>query len=217
MSDSISNREIIFSYIKDYFSRDESMKKVYKLLKKELKKNSIELKPVDNSLEDLLKLKIENSSVNLISDQNKKRVKKEQQKKTKKKKYSDAVLTSTSDNLSVTEIRSKDIKSSSSNHNSQFHNLTFSTANQIEDITKNIDTFDENQSIHVKKSKVIFDDPFLKDNSYKSGNGTWGEEANNKLKFVRGKEFLKNKNKMKKGSYKGGSISLKSSSYKFTY
>ena len=45
--------------------------------------------------------------------------------------------------------------------------------------------------------------------------GDWGGMANDRLGQVRGKDFTKNKNKLKKGSYKGGSITLASGSYKF--
>ncbi|RDW28677.1 SRP40, C-terminal domain-domain-containing protein [Yarrowia lipolytica] len=54
------------------------------------------------------------------------------------------------------------------------------------------------------------------DNTYKGAAGTWGEMANDKLMKVRGKDFTKGKNKMKKGAYKGGSITMSSGSYKFT-
>lgn len=53
------------------------------------------------------------------------------------------------------------------------------------------------------------------DNTYKGAAGTWGEMANEKLTQVRGKDFTKNKNKMKRGAYRGGSITMASGSYKF--
>jgi hypothetical protein len=62
---------------------------------------------------------------------------------------------------------------------------------------------------------VSFEDATLQDNTYKGAAGTWGEMASEKLLQVRGKDFTKNKNKMKRGSYRGGSITLNSGSYKF--
>lgn len=68
----------------------------------------------------------------------------------------------------------------------------------------------------IDRSKVQFEDKALQDNTYQGAAGTWGEKANEKLSLVRGKDFTKNKNKMKKGGYRGGSIiSNASGSYKF--
>ena len=67
----------------------------------------------------------------------------------------------------------------------------------------------------VDPTKVAFAHHTLTDNSYKGAAGNWGEKANERLISVRGKDFTKNKNKLKKGSYKGGSISLSSGSFKF--
>ena len=53
------------------------------------------------------------------------------------------------------------------------------------------------------------------DNSYKGAAGNWGERAAEKLGRVRGKDFTKNKNKMKRGGYRGGIITMASGSYKF--
>ena len=68
----------------------------------------------------------------------------------------------------------------------------------------------------IDRSKISFDDPTLRDNTYKGAAGTWGQAASEKLGRVRGKDFTKNKNKMKKGSYRGGTITMESGSYKFT-
>lgn len=68
----------------------------------------------------------------------------------------------------------------------------------------------------IDRSKISFEDRALQDNTYKGAAGTWGEKASERLLQVRGKDFTKNKNKMKKGSYRGGSITLASGSYKFT-
>jgi hypothetical protein len=45
----------------------------------------------------------------------------------------------------------------------------------------------------------------------------WGSKASDKLLPTRGQGFTKAKNKLKKGSYSGGSIGLDSNSFKFTY
>jgi hypothetical protein len=73
-----------------------------------------------------------------------------------------------------------------------------------------------NHFSRIDRSKISFEDRTLADNTYKGAAGSWGEIANEKLLQVRGKDFTKNKNKMKKGSYKGGSITFASGSYKFT-
>ena len=67
----------------------------------------------------------------------------------------------------------------------------------------------------IDRSKVGFEAEDLMDNTYKGAAGTWGEIANEKLGAVRGKDFTKNKNKMKRGSYRGGSITMDVGSYKF--
>jgi hypothetical protein len=67
----------------------------------------------------------------------------------------------------------------------------------------------------IDRSRVSFESQHLQDNTYKGAAGTWGEMANERLGAVRGKDFTKNKNKMKRGSYKGGSITMASGSYKF--
>ncbi|KAK9320053.1 SRP40, C-terminal domain-containing protein [Lipomyces orientalis] len=68
----------------------------------------------------------------------------------------------------------------------------------------------------IDRTAVKFEDRSLQDNRYQGRAGTWGEVANEKLMQVRGRDFTKNKNKMKRGSYRGGSIGLQSGSYKFT-
>jgi len=81
------------------------------------------------------------------------------------------------------------------------------------------DEIKEGQRNHfsrIKRSKISFEAWELTDNTYKGAAGTWGEMANEKLGRVRGKDFTKNKNKMKRGGYRGGSITLETGSYKFT-
>ena len=57
----------------------------------------------------------------------------------------------------------------------------------------------------------------LRDNSYVGtfGNDGWGAGANEKLSQVRGKDFRHEKTKKKRGSYRGGSITLASNSFKY--
>ncbi|SHO76977.1 Similar to S.cerevisiae protein SRP40 (Nucleolar serine-rich protein) [Malassezia sympodialis ATCC 42132] len=71
----------------------------------------------------------------------------------------------------------------------------------------------------VKSDNVQFLDERLKDMSYdaKSGAGDWGARANADLIVTRGKAFTKEKNKKKRGSYRGGVIDQGSHSIKFTY
>lgn len=52
-------------------------------------------------------------------------------------------------------------------------------------------------------------DPRLKDNSFEAkqgARGSWGERANDSLKYTRGKGFRHEKTKKKRGSYRGGNI-----------
>ena len=56
-------------------------------------------------------------------------------------------------------------------------------------------------------AKVVFKDERLKDNTYKNGmSGTYADKASEKLLPTRGKSFKQEKNKKKRGSYRGGSI-----------
>ncbi|GMM55009.1 Srp40 protein [Maudiozyma humilis] len=80
------------------------------------------------------------------------------------------------------------------------------------------DDLKEGQRRHfsrVERSKISFEAWELTDNTYKGAAGTWGELANEKLGRVRGKDFTKGKNKMKRGGYRGGTITMASGSYKF--
>jgi nucleolin len=49
----------------------------------------------------------------------------------------------------------------------------------------------------------------------KGAKGSWGERANHDLKFSRGKSFRHEKTKKKRGSYRGGQISMEVNSIKF--
>ncbi|RPA79226.1 hypothetical protein BJ508DRAFT_211291, partial [Ascobolus immersus RN42] len=53
------------------------------------------------------------------------------------------------------------------------------------------------------------------DNSYKGGAGGFGDKASADLIVTRGKGFTKEKNKKKRGSYRGGSITDEVKSFKF--
>lgn len=53
------------------------------------------------------------------------------------------------------------------------------------------------------------------DNSFGSKRDSWGEAAHNILKHTRGKNFRREKTKLKRGNYRGGSISMEVCSIKF--
>lgn len=61
-------------------------------------------------------------------------------------------------------------------------------------------------------------DSRVADNSFdakRGAAGDWGERANQVLKFTKGKSFRHEKTKKKRGSYRGGSISVQVNSIKF--
>lgn len=61
-------------------------------------------------------------------------------------------------------------------------------------------------------------DSRVADNSFdakRGAAGDWGERANQVLKFTKGKSFRHEKTKKKRGSYRGGSISVQVNSVKF--
>ncbi|KAL5529553.1 hypothetical protein ACEPAG_5538 [Sanghuangporus baumii] len=71
----------------------------------------------------------------------------------------------------------------------------------------------------IKSEMVKFADERLKDNSFHSRGakrGDYGERAHADLIVTRGDGFRKEKNKKKRGSYRGGEITLESHSIKFT-
>ncbi|KAL5489973.1 SRP40 [Sanghuangporus weigelae] len=71
----------------------------------------------------------------------------------------------------------------------------------------------------IKTEMVKFADERLKDNSFHSRGskrGDYGERAHADLIVTRGDGFRKEKNKKKRGSYRGGEITLESHSIKFT-
>jgi len=60
-------------------------------------------------------------------------------------------------------------------------------------------------------------DAELADNSYAGtfGGGGWGAKANDVLARVKGKDFRHEKTKKKRGSYRGGEITMASNSFKY--
>ncbi|KAI0345268.1 hypothetical protein BDW22DRAFT_1325828, partial [Trametopsis cervina] len=71
----------------------------------------------------------------------------------------------------------------------------------------------------IKPEKVSFVDERLKDNSFESrqaGMSDYGARASQDLIVTRGAGFRKEKNKKKRGSYRGGDITMESHSIKFT-
>ncbi|KAL0137152.1 SRP40, C-terminal domain-containing protein, partial [Mucor lusitanicus] len=71
----------------------------------------------------------------------------------------------------------------------------------------------------VKPEEVEFLDERLKDNTYDAKGGSdmasYGWKASQDLIKVRGDKFRAEKNKKKRGSYRGGQISFESHSIKF--
>ncbi|KAI8382286.1 SRP40, C-terminal domain-containing protein [Blakeslea trispora] len=71
----------------------------------------------------------------------------------------------------------------------------------------------------VKPEEVEFYDERLKDNTYEAKGGSdinsYGFKASQDLIKVRGDKFRAEKNKKKRGSYRGGQISFESHSIKF--
>jgi nucleolin len=49
----------------------------------------------------------------------------------------------------------------------------------------------------------------------RNARGSWGEKANDVLKFTRGKQFRHEKTKKKRGNYRGGAIDTSVNSIKF--
>ncbi|KZT69762.1 hypothetical protein DAEQUDRAFT_709480 [Daedalea quercina L-15889] len=71
----------------------------------------------------------------------------------------------------------------------------------------------------IKADDIKFVDERLKDNTFESrgaGAGDYGERAARDLIVTRGAGFRKEKNKKKRGSYRGGDITMQSFSIKFT-
>ncbi|KAF8517605.1 SRP40, C-terminal domain-containing protein, partial [Hysterangium stoloniferum] len=70
----------------------------------------------------------------------------------------------------------------------------------------------------IKADSVQFHDERLKDNAFVSKGGStndYGARANADLIVTRGDGFRKEKNKKKRGSYRGGEITMQSHSIKF--
>ncbi|TFK94795.1 hypothetical protein K466DRAFT_475611, partial [Polyporus arcularius HHB13444] len=71
----------------------------------------------------------------------------------------------------------------------------------------------------VKAEEVTYIDPRLKDNRFESRGASasdYGARASRDLIVTRGAGFRKEKNKKKRGSYRGGEITMESHSIKFT-
>ncbi|KAF8509687.1 SRP40, C-terminal domain-containing protein [Gautieria morchelliformis] len=71
----------------------------------------------------------------------------------------------------------------------------------------------------IKADAVEFHDDRLKDNGFVARGGSandYGARANQDLIVTRGDSFRKEKNKKKRGSYRGGEITMQSHSIKFT-
>jgi len=72
----------------------------------------------------------------------------------------------------------------------------------------------------IKAEEITFADNRLKDNTFAArgaGSNDYGERASRDLIVTRGDGFRKEKNKKKRGSYRGGEITMQSHSIKFDY
>ncbi|PVF99794.1 hypothetical protein CPB86DRAFT_702748 [Serendipita vermifera] len=70
----------------------------------------------------------------------------------------------------------------------------------------------------IKTDKVQYMDPRLMDNTFAArgaANSDYGAKASQDLIVTRGAGFRKEKNKKKRGSYRGGEITMQSHSIKF--
>jgi len=71
----------------------------------------------------------------------------------------------------------------------------------------------------IKAEEITFHDQRLQDNTFVARNGAlndYGARAHRDLIVTRGDGFRKEKNKKKRGSYRGGEITMESHSIKFT-
>ena len=119
---------------------------------------------------------------------------------------------------SSSSITNHNSENSNDNNNNDNNNNSSSNKRRKLNISAGTDEIKEGQRKHfsrIEREKISFEAWELTDNTYKGAAGTWGEKANERLSRVRGKDFTKNKNKMKRGSYRGGTITLASGSYKF--
>ena len=96
------------------------------------------------------------------------------------------------------------------------------TTEEETEIEKTMDerTTERFQRVKVTEElKKFMGDKRLLDNTYEStfGGGGWGAKASATLLRVRGKDFRHEKTKKKRGSYRGGKISMASASIKFNY
>lgn len=92
------------------------------------------------------------------------------------------------------------------------------TSSKKSSIEATVNTTASKHFSRVDVTKAKFVDSRLKDNSFtaKSGStGSYGERAHRDLSIVRGRDFRQEKNKKKKGSYRGGHIDTNVHSIKF--
>lgn len=68
----------------------------------------------------------------------------------------------------------------------------------------------QNESFRRVKEEEVYVDPSLADNTYEGtfGASGWGAKASKDLIVTRGKSFRHEKNKRKRGSYRGGEIDI---------
>jgi uncharacterized protein (UPF0335 family) len=73
----------------------------------------------------------------------------------------------------------------------------------------------QNRFSRIDRESVKFASDELKDNSFEAAAHGYGLKAHQDLIVTRGKGFRKEKDKKKRGSYKGGTIDFVSRSFKF--
>ncbi|KAJ3019992.1 UNVERIFIED_CONTAM: Cell cycle serine/threonine-protein kinase cdc5/MSD2 [Siphonaria sp. JEL0065] len=91
---------------------------------------------------------------------------------------------------------------------------------KVKSVPKKVNILVQERFQRVKAEKVEFADDRLKDNRFEAKGGaisSYGLKAHEDLIVTRGKGFAKEKNKKKRGSYRGGAIDQQSYSIKFNY
>ena len=194
--------ELISSIIQHLESLDSPPSKAIKALKKQF---ACELESVKDStfqtdlLEIFFKYKAEQS---ISSEPSKKRKRLED---SNDKESSSSVNNAKDDDASVEASNSNDNPVQSDNEQSEAKK----SANQ-----RQVERFQR-----IKPEEVEFANEKLKDNRFVKKGGadesSYGYKAHVDLIKTRGKGFTKEKNKKKRGSYRGGQIDMQSHSFKF--
>ena len=67
----------------------------------------------------------------------------------------------------------------------------------------------------INPDKIEYANDVLRDNAYRGPDNEFGSRASADLLKTKGKHFTKEKNKKKRGAYKGGAIDQQARSFKF--